>query len=116
MLPALWNLHAGHARTRDERGIYPPPHQLGAGTGHRIGRLARSNQMNAVPGDELKCAAGVRRSENSKWIDRGKCRAKDALEVVAKPRCRRGQCLLQGSDQAERPVTALNFRSNPLIN
>lgn len=116
MLPAPWNLRAGNARTRDQRGIYPPPHQLRAGTGHRIGRLARGNHMHAVACDEVERAVGVCADENSGWIDREKSGAKNALKVFVKPRYRRRQCNFEGSDQPERPVTALNLRNNPMIN
>lgn len=70
--------------------------------------------MQAVRGDEVECAFVVCGRKNPDWIDGKERGVKNALEVFAK--LRKGQCSLEGSDQPERPVTALNFRSNPLIN
>lgn len=58
------------------------------------------------------CDRGADERGGLDGVDAG---AKNSLSVVAKLTGRSAQCSCFGSDQAERPVTALNLRNKPAI-
>lgn len=80
---------------------------------HRPGGLSSGND---VPRSIRVWESGQRGQDETAWMDRIDSGTEDVPEIVAKAGERKTQCSCFGSDQAERPVTALNLRSSPAIN
>ena len=81
---------------------------------HAARRFAGGNQRESIRISDLDCARQGFAYE-PRWFYSVDRRVENLDGMVAKTWERMRQCCCEGSVQPERPVTALNLRSKPLI-